>query len=149
MILVFSNAKFYKNEKKRRTSRTMGKIVDIGVTDYDSLNSHQRIWFNIEPLVNGGIIEYYTNHGAENNSDLLEDLKKINLNTVISVFNEVNTLFMKGKPPKDIDERNNEISEWDTKKIDILERSEKNFWENSQETEIVLYKYVNENLKKN
>ncbi|WP_170136981.1 DMP19 family protein [Tenacibaculum gallaicum] len=127
----------------------MGKIVDIGVTDYDSLNSHQRIWFNIEPLVNGGIIEYYTNHGAENNSDLLEDLKKINLNTVISVFNEVNTLFMKGKPPKDIDERNNEISEWDTKKIDILERSEKNFWENSQETEIVLYKYVNENLKKN
>ena len=48
------------------------KIVDTGFSDYDQLSSDQKIWFNIEPLTTGGIIDHYINHGAEHNQDTLE-----------------------------------------------------------------------------
>ncbi|WP_410895484.1 hypothetical protein [Neobacillus sp. 204] len=55
----------------------------------------------------------------------------------------MNELFPNGNPPKDIDERNEEIDSWDGQYNDLFEELDKKFYNEQQETlEIKLDKVV-------
>ena len=53
------------------------KIVEAGFSNYALLTPDQRVWFNIEPLTTGGIIDHYINHGTEHNLETIADLKSL------------------------------------------------------------------------
>ncbi|MBT2729208.1 DUF4375 domain-containing protein [Bacillus sp. ISL-75] len=115
---------------------------------YESLSSDERIWYNVRGLIdaieNGGLISFYNNHGADDLDDTMEDLQKIDAIDVINMLEEVNQLFPNGKPPKDIDKRNEVIDSWeDGQYEDLLESLDDRFYDELQENlELKLDKVV-------
>ena len=92
--------------------------------DYSSFNSDERIWYNIEVLINawndGGLISYYYNSYAEYVADTIEDLNFLGFPDVADMLIQINKIFPDEQPPIDMDERNAVISNWPDGKYDFL-----------------------------
>ena len=118
-------------------------IVDKGFEDYNSLSRDERIWFNIEPLTTDGIFDQFTNNGAENIFDTIEDLEYLGFHNVVNLIKKMNSLFPKNNPPKDIDDRNEIINNWTEKQAELMEEIDDEFWDFSDELENGLLEYLN------
>lgn len=121
------------------------RIVDTGFSDYKKLNKVERVWFNVEPLITGGIVDHYINYGAEYNADTINDLEILGFTNVADLMRKMNSKFPNGQPSSDIEKRAEQMEDWDEKHEDFLEDIDKEFWELSDELEEKLYSYVNEN----
>lgn len=118
-------------------------IVDIAFNDYKKLNKHQRIWFNIESLTTGGIIDHYINIGAEYNKETIEDLEVLGFANISKDMREINKLFKHGYPPKDITLRSIEVEQWDQKHDSLLDEIDSKFWKISDLIDNKLIEYIN------
>ncbi len=118
------------------------KIVDTGFEQYDALTRDQRVWFNVEPLTTDGIIDHYINHGAEHNADTIEDLEFLGFSNVSDLLKKINNLFDAGKPPQDIDERNDEMETWNEKQEDVLDEIDDAYWELNDALEEALMQHI-------
>ena len=121
------------------------KIVDTGFSDYDQLSPAQKIWFNIEPLTTGGIIDHYINHGAEHNQDTLDALEFLGFSDIAKQMHRINKLFTNGQPPEDIIERNEEWNRWCEEHEMLLDEVNNNFWTRCTELENALMEHINRN----
>ncbi|AQS94501.1 hypothetical protein BXQ17_10680 [Polaribacter sp. BM10] len=132
--------------KRKYLQNEWEEIVRKGSLKYQSLSKDERIWFNLEPIANEGLVDHYMNYGAERNSDLIEDLDYLGLIEISNLFKKTNILFFKNKPPKNIDERNEEMYNWSINSKNILEKNEKNFWKKVGVLEKKLLSHINENI---
>lgn len=119
------------------------KIVATGFSDYDQLSKKQKVWFNIEPLIIGGIIDHYINHGAEHNQDTLNALASLGFPDLAEQMQRINKLFKNGQPPADIMERNEEWDSWSEYNEELFDDVDKIFWTRSAELENALIQYIN------
>lgn len=119
------------------------KIVDIGFSNYDKLSTDQKIWFNIEPLTTGGIIDHYINHGAEHNNDTLYALEFLGFHDLAKQMRRINNLFKNGQPPAGIMERNEEWDSWSENHEVLLNDIDKNFWTKCSDLENALMEHIN------
>jgi hypothetical protein len=120
-----------------------GKIVDIGCSNYDQLTNDQKIWFNIEPLTTGGIVEDYINHGAEYNKDTLKALEFLGFPDIAEQIHRINKLFKNGQPPTDIMKRNEDWDSWSENHKEFLDDIENNFWTKCSDLENALMDHIN------
>ena len=92
------------------------RLVYKGYADYNSLTKDERIWFNIGCLMgdveNGGLISHYYNSGADRNAETIEDLNFLGFSDIVDLLKVINQRFPNNQPSKDIDERNEVISNW-------------------------------------
>src|SRR5690606_17337157 len=114
------------------------RIVDKGFKDYNSLTRKERIWFNLEPLTTDGIFFIYTNEGAENILDIIEDLEFLNHHKISDLVKKMNKLFPNNTPPKNVDDRNVIIENWTEKQESKMEDIDDEFWEFSEDLEETL-----------
>ena len=121
------------------------RVVQTGFSDYKKLTKAERVWFNIEPLITGGIVDHYINYGAEYNADTIADLETLNFTKVAELLKKFNSLFPNGKPSTDIDERAEQMEDWDEKHEDFLEEIDDKFWKMSDKLETKLELFINEN----
>ena len=128
---------------RARAQLAWEKIVSIGFSNYGQLTREQRVWFNIEPLTTGGIIDHYINHLGAWNEDTIADLEYLGFNDIADGMRKINELFLLGKPPLDINERNDEIVHWDEKHDALLNEIEKQYWRRNNDIEIALIEHIN------
>ena len=121
---------------------TWEEIVCKGISNYSSLNRQERVWFNIEPLTTDGLIDHYINYGAQHNIETLEDLKLLGQIEVYDLMYRFNHNFKNGVP-SDIDERNEQIGQFNESFIDEID---KKFWELCENLEIALLNFIKENF---
>lgn len=99
---------------------------------YESFTPDERIWFNIRGIIDaigdGGLYSYYYNHWVDYVDETLEDLQKIDAIEVANILNRVNQLFPNGRPPKDIDERNDIIESWEGQYDELIESFDEEFY---------------------
>jgi hypothetical protein len=119
------------------------KIVDVGLSNYDQLSSDQKIWFTIEPLTTGGIIDHYVNYGAEHNQDTLDALNFLGFHQLTEQMLRINELFKNGKPPIDILERNKEWDSWCDNYEVLIDEADEIFWANCPDLENKLLEHIN------
>jgi hypothetical protein len=119
------------------------KIVEIGISNYDLLTTDQRIWFNIEPLTTNGIIDHYINHGAEHNYDTIKDLEFLEFFDIAELLKKVNSLFKNGEPPTDINERNDQINDWNGQYDILFNEIDEAYWDRNSALEKVLLNHIN------
>src|SRR5690606_18988706 len=103
----------------------------------------ERIWFNLEPLTTDGIFFIYTNEGAENILDIIEDLEFLNHHKISDLVKKMNKLFPNNTPPKNVDDRNVIIENWTEKQESKMEDIDDEFWEFSEDLEETLIDYLN------
>jgi hypothetical protein len=108
------------------------------------LTPDQRVWFSVEPLTTGGVVDHYINYGAEHNQETIADLERLGFNDVSEMLKRINRLFKNGYPPVDISERNDEISNLSDEDEALLDDIEKDFWKRCNELEEALLHYINE-----
>lgn len=122
---------------------TWEKIVEKGFDDYNSLKREERIWFNIEPLTTDGIFDRYTNYGAENIHETIEDLKFLGFDDIAELLLEINSFFPNGSPSKDIDERNEQMDNWTEFQDKRTQEIDRIGWERSADLEQAILAYLN------
>lgn len=116
--------------KEKVWNNIFQKIEDKG---YDSLNEHERIWFNVDGLIgyasNGGLISFFYNDGAEYYKETIEDLHAIGAKNAASLLNKIAGMFPGGEPSADIDERNEVIDSWNHDELsDFFESLDNEFY---------------------
>jgi hypothetical protein len=83
---------------------------------YDSLTPDERIWLDLRALIdftnNGGLISYFYNSGADNYSQCLEALRRLEAVELLTELKRIGALFP-GGVPTDIDTRNEIINSWE------------------------------------
>ena len=119
------------------------KIVDLGYSDYEQLTKDQKIWFNIEPLTTGGIIDHYINHGAEHNKDTIDTLAFLGFRDIAELMLQINSLFVNGQPPANIDERNEQWDSWSNENETFLDEVDEKFWNRHEALEKALLEHIN------
>ena len=119
------------------------KIIEIGISDYYKLTREQRVWFNIEPLTNDGLWDHYTNHGADQNVDVIEDLEYLNFNSVANQLREFNKTYFPDGVPDGPDARQKQFDKFDEETLeDIIEEMDHKFWKISDELEHALVEHI-------
>lgn len=116
------------------------KFSDSG---YQSLDSDERIWFNIRVLIDsvddGGLMSFYYNSGADHLDETIEDLRKLGEDKVIDLLSQINQLFPGGRPSRDIHERNEAIGDFDDDELgELLEQLDEDFYSLEKELEAKL-----------
>ena len=119
------------------------KIVETGLSDYQRLNEDQKVWFTIEPLTTGGIIDHYINNGAAHNSDTIVALEFLGFHNIAELMRKTNSLFLNGHPPVEIDKRNEEWDSWGDKNQALLNEVEEKFWAENEALENALLEHIN------
>lgn len=133
-------------KKRQEIQRDWENIVRQGINDYSNLNDDEKVWFNIEQIINGGLVEHYVGDGAKYNKDLIEALEKLDVRSVKKLFLEINSFFEKEIVPEDIDIRNEIIYMWNYNKKNILDKNERLFWNSVKELEHKLIIYINNKI---
>ncbi len=120
------------------------EIVDIGCSNYEKLTREQRIWFNIEPLITGGLWDHYMNSGADKNTDTIEDLEYLNFNSVAKQLHKFNKTFFPNGVPEEPDARQEQFDKFTEDKLeDCIEEMDEQFWKISHELENALLEHIN------
>lgn len=135
------------NESKINVETGWVKIVDKACADYELLTADERIWFNIQSLIdqvdNGGLISHYYNSGADHNKETIEDLQTLDFDDVADLLIQINNLFPNGQPSVHIDERNDIISSWPNYKYDtFFEKLDAEFYGRENQLERKLISYI-------
>lgn len=120
------------------------KIVDLGFSNYNKLSREQRVWFNIEPLIDDGLWNHYVNHGADYNADTIEDLEYLNFKSIANQLREFNRTYFPKGVPEGPDERQEQLDTFPEDKLeDDLEEMDDKFWGLSDDLEKALLEYIN------
>jgi hypothetical protein len=86
-----------------------------GRDGYEALSSDERIWLNVVSLMaailNGGVISYFYNSGADTYDDCLEALERLGAFEVRAEVERIGSLFP-GGVSKSLEERNAVINAW-------------------------------------
>jgi len=120
------------------------KIVTTGFINYDQLSNNEKIWFTIEPLTTGGIIDHYINHGAEHNQDTLDALEFPGFPDLAGQMRTINKLFTNEQPPTDILERNEQWDSWSDEHEVLLDEVDNYFWTKCAQLENASLEHINE-----
>ncbi len=118
-------------------------IVEKGFSDYALLTKDEKVWFNVEQLVIEGIFDHYINYGAEHNQDTIDALNYLGFEDISELMKQINSFFKNGKPPVDIDERNEEWSDFCDRHENQLNEIDEKFWLRSKELELALLNHIN------
>ena len=126
-----------------------GKLV-LKAQDYESLNSAERVWFNVQNLIqsvdNGGLISYYYNSDGDYLADCMQDLLSIGAPQIVDLLRKINELFPNGKPSRDIEGRNKIISSWEDGKYDgLLEELDTKSYHHEEDLENLLTNHIMRN----
>ena len=130
------------------------KLVDKALSDYSSLNADERIWFNIQCLIDaasdGGLISHYYNSGADYNKETIIDLTTLGFQNIADLLLKINKLFPNSEPSIDIDERNDIISSWsDNDELNSwLEQLDTQFYGEAEELEQKLINHIETRITK-
>lgn len=119
------------------------KIVYTAFSHYQLLTPEQRIWFSVEPLVTGGIVEHYINSLAEHNKETIADLQTLGFPDIAEMLIRVNSFFKDGTPPRDINKRNDELAGLNDTDLALLDDIEARFWQRSDELDEALLAFIN------
>lgn len=128
------------------------KLVDKALSDYSLLNPDERIWFNVQCLMdavdNGGLISHYYNSGADHNKETIADLTTLGLLDIADMLLQINKRFPGNAPSVDIDERNDVIDSWeeDDDVNDWLDQLDHQFFNREQELEQKLVNHLERTL---
>ena len=117
-------------------------IVEKGFTNYDSLTKEQKVWFNIEALTTGGIIDHYLNYGAIHNRDAILALEYLKFSNIAELMRKVNKLFKNGQLPNDyieMEEQWNNLSDEHTAFFDEIDEE---FFRYSDEIDQALLDHI-------
>ncbi len=119
------------------------KIVDKGIVNYKSLSQEERVWFNIEPLITGGLWSHYVNYGADNNSDTIEDLKYLGFHSIANQLRDFNTKYFPEGVPIGPDSRQEQLDTFPDDEIGKhIEDMDDEFWKVCDELEAALVKHI-------
>lgn len=123
------------------------RLVGKAITSYEQLLPEERIWYNIQVLIdavnNGGVISYYSNPGADHLLETMADLKIIGATYILEILHKMNALFPNGIPPSDIEERNNVILSWNDDTVcDLLDNLDIDFYKNCPILENTLMEHI-------
>ncbi len=125
-------------------------VVDRAFKDYSSLSDVEKLWYNIRILIdgtnNGGLISYYYNNGGEYVYEAikyLDILEMYQIQDIIKYYNQI--IFGEIEVPKDLEERNEYISNLTEEKSARLDELEDEIWENklTDKLEDRLTEYLN------
>ncbi len=121
-------------------------IVEKSYSDgYDALTDHEKVWFNIQCLVQavngGGFIDYYSNKEADTVDDCVRALDVIGAANTRRLVERVNGLFEHGVP-KDMDERNMEMEHWPTSNDAVLNDFEIAYLAQKENIEELLVNFI-------
>jgi len=137
---------FQKNKKMTREEAQSAyvKIVDVGFSNYNKLPKDQRVWFNIEPLITDGLWDHYVNHGADKNSDTIEDLEYLNFHSIANQLRDFNKVYFPTGVPEGPDARQDQFDKFSEEQLeDDIEEMDDKFWEISDDLEIGLLNHIN------
>ncbi len=116
--------------------------------DYGTLTDHERIWFNIQCLIqavnNGGFVSYYSSSVANTVDDCVHALGVIGAANSKVLVERVNSLFEHGVP-KDTKKRNMEMEHWPTSKEAVLNDVEIAYFTQKENIEALLANFIVEN----
>src|SRR5690606_24962458 len=141
-----------KELKQTTWKRLWEKVDERGIS---SLEEHERIWVTVDGLISdvtgGGMISFSYNHGDDDYDETIEALEKINATDAIKILNQMSQLFPNGKPPRNIDERNEIIDSWNHDELnDYFEDLDDQFYaiqaDIEKKLEIIIEKAVRQNL---
>ena len=126
----------------------------IEQSGYSILDENERIWVTVDGLIGdvngGGLISFFYNHGADEYDETLEDLQKIHANKAIELVKQISELFPGGKPPKDIEDRNEIINTWDHDDLnDFFEELDNQFYDIQDDIEKKLEPIIDKVITKN
>jgi hypothetical protein len=108
------------------------KIVDKGFSDYSKLNRDERVWFNIEPLVELGLWDHYMNSGADHNADTIDDLEYLNFSSIANLLRKFNIKYFPIGVPIGPDARAEKLGLFPEDQLEKdIEEMEEFFWANS------------------
>ncbi|GAA4841729.1 DMP19 family protein [Algivirga pacifica] len=120
------------------------KIVELGFSDYNQLSREERVWFNIEPLTIDGLWDHYINHGADKNSDTIEDLEYLGFHSIAEQLQEFNKKFFPKGVPQDRDERQEQLDAFSEDELEnYIDVMDDKFWDLSDDLDNVLLKHIN------
>ena len=119
------------------------KIVDLGFSNYSKLTKEQRVWFNIEPLTTGGLWDHYMNHGADKNSETIEDLEYLNFHSITIQLREFNRTYFPDGVPEGPDARQEQFDKFPEDQLENhIEEMERKFWNICNELENALFEHI-------
>lgn len=126
-------------------------LVDKAFVDYGSLTPDERVWINVQSLLdqvnNGGLISHYYNSGADYNQETILDLQWLGFPQLAGLLIRINGLFPGGRPSTDINERNEVIDTWPAGKYDeLLEELDEQFYQKGLELESILIRHIETKL---
>ncbi len=121
-------------------------IVEKSYLDgYDALTDHEKVWFNIQCLVQavngGGFIDYYSNKEADTVDDCVRALDVIGAANTRRLVERINGLFEHGVP-KDMDERNMEMEHWPTSNDAVINDFEIAYLAQKENIEELLVNFI-------
>jgi hypothetical protein len=118
------------------------KIVETGFSNYDMLSQDQKIWFNVEQLTTGGIIDHYINNGAEHNLDTIHALEYLGFSDIAELLRKINQFFINAQPPSDLIKRNEQWDSWSDKHESLLDEIDVQFWIRNEALENALMQHI-------
>lgn len=119
-------------------------ILVQGITNYEALTRAQRVWYTIEPLITDGLWDHYTNMGADNNNDTIEDLDYLNFQSVANLLREFNKTYFPKGVPQDVEERYEQLEKFSEKKLEAdIEKMEEIFWKIAADLDTALLEHIN------
>ncbi len=120
------------------------KIVDLGFSNYDMLTKEQRVWFNIEPLTTDGLWDHYVNHGADKNSDTIEDLEYLGFHNIANQLRDFNDKYFPQGVPEGPDLRQEQFDKFPEEQLETyIEEMDDKFWDISENLEKALLEHIN------
>ena len=120
------------------------RIVDLGFSDYNKLSREERVWFNLEPLTTDGLWDHYMNHGADKNSDTIEDLEYLNFQTIADQLREFNKDYFPKGVPKGPNARQKQLDKFPEEQLEnYIEEMDDKFWDISDILENALLEHIN------
>ena len=95
-------------------------------------------------MTTDGLWDHYLNHGADKNSDTIDDLEHLNFHAVANQLREFNAKYFPNGVPEGPDARQNEFDKFpeDQLENDIVEMDE-GFWKESKNLERALLDHIN------
>lgn len=118
-------------------------VVNKGFSNYNSLSRAERIWFNIEPLITGGLWDHYANYGADKNSDTIEDLEFIDFHSVAKLLSDFNNKYFPNGIPDGPDARQEQFDKFPEEELENdIETLDDKFWAISDQLEKSLVNHL-------
>ena len=123
------------------------RLVGKAITSYEQLLPEERIWYNVQALIDavnkGGLINYYGNPDADRLLETMADLKTIGAVYILEILNKMNALFPHGIPSSDLDERNKVILSWNDDTVcDLLDNLDIEFYKYCPVLENTLMEHI-------